>query len=560
MKSVSFLKFHFVLMAGLLVGGCVARQRRAPDAAGYGADPGLSEAVLSRRVDAYSQYALGVSAELNSRPDEALKHFLAAAMAQPEDKGLVVQVVGRLLQARLAPAAVELLERATTVPGAEAELFAWLGFAYTAQGKLPEAIAACEKAIERDPALIMGYRNLALLHAENRQPEAALEVLHQAALQSAPSPEFLVALAELYTGHSRANPDHAEVCRKAILACLDRALALQSEDPLLLQRIADGYRTNGRPEQAEALFLELVKNHPELPAVRETLAEMYLLGGRKDEAAQQLEIITRERPGNERAAFFLGTIAYERGDYAEAERLFRRTLLLRTDFEPAYYDLAAVHLAQDRADEALRVLEQARSLFKKSFQLEYLTAVTHTRLERYDDAVRHFTAADVLGEVLAPERLNHGFYFQFGAASERRGDFEQAELHFRKSLSQNPDFSEALNYLGYMWAERGENLEEAHRFIQRAVELEPENAAYLDSLAWVLLKLDRPPEALEWMRKALKFVEEPDAVLYDHLGDILSALGEAGEAREAWRQSIQLKPDEAVRRKIVAEDDPAEGP
>ncbi|MCL4178216.1 MAG: tetratricopeptide repeat protein [Verrucomicrobia bacterium] len=553
-----WLRIIGVLTAALLAGGCAARSRNAPTTpAASEPDPVLSEAGLSRRVDAYSQYALGVSAEVNGQPEEALKHFLAAAMAQPEDQGLVVQVVGRLLQARKAPAAVELLKRATAVPGAEAELFAWLGFAYTAQDNVSAAIEACREAIQRDPGLIMGYRNLALLYAQNQQPAAALELLNEAALQPSPSAEFLVALGELYSGHSRANPDHAEVCRKGMLACLDRAMALAPADPYLLQRIGEGYRLGGRTESAEEVFLKLVEEHPELPAVRESLAEMYLQGGRTAEAARQLEAITQERPSNERAAYFLGTIAYERGDYAEAERLFRRTLLLRTDFEPAYYDLAVVHLAQDRAGEGLRVLEQARTLFKKSFQLEYLTAVTLARLERYDDAVRHFTAAEVLGEVLTPERLNHGFYFQFGAASERRGDFTQAELHFRKCLTQKPDFAEALNYLGYMWAERGENLEEAHRFIERAVDLEPENAAYLDSLAWVLFKLGRASEALEWMRKAIELVEEPDPTLYDHLGDIQAALGALEAAREAWERSLELKPDETVRRKLEAESAPA---
>jgi tetratricopeptide (TPR) repeat protein len=538
------------LVAVSLAAGCALRKGQQPEVVGGETDAAASEENLARRIDAYAQYALGVSAEINGRVDEALDHFLAAAMAQPEDKGLVVQVVGRLLQARRASAAVDLLERATSVPGAEAELFAWLGFAYTADGRMPEAIAACERAIERDPTLIMGYRNLALLHAQTGQPERGLEVLNRAALQVSPTPEFLVALAELFSGHGRANPDHAEACRKGVLASLDRALALEPEDPNLMQRIADGYRLHGRLDQAEALFLELLEEHPELPAVRETLAEMYLLSGRKEEAAKHLEILTRERPENERAAFFLGSIAYENGDYEEAERLFRRTLLLRSDFEPAYYDLAAVLLSRDRAEDALRVLEQARAVFKKSFQLEYLTAITCTRLSRYEDAVRHFTAAEVLGEVMAPDRLNHGFYFQFGSASERRGDLAQAEVHFRKCLSQKPDFTEALNYLGYMWADRGENLDEAHRLIGQAVELEPENAAYLDSMAWVLFKLGRSAEAIEWMRKAVKFAEEPDPVLFDHLGDILSALGETQEARAAWEQSLKLKPDETVQRKI----------
>ncbi len=551
MKRKPSIAMLDVLLAVLLSTGCASR--RSISLAGADAlemDPDLPEAALTQRIDAYTEYALGISAELNGHPEESLKHLLAAAKAEPARKALVVQVVGRLIQARQTTSAVDLLKRATMLPTADAELFAWLGFAYTAQGDLPAAIAANQKAIERDPTLIMGYQNLALLQQGNQHPEAALEVLNQAALQQSPAPEFLVALAELYSGHARANPTDAAYCRKCAVACLERAEALKPEDPYLLQRMADGYRQNGRVDRAEVLFLDLLEQHPGLPGVREALAEMYLMSGRKDEAAKQLEVITEERPSNERAAFFLGTIAFESGDYLEAERLFRRTVLLRPDFEPAYDDLAAVVLAQNRPADALRVIEQAQALFKESFQLEFLSAVALARLDRYDDAAQHFTTAEVLGKVNAPERLNSGFYFQFGAASERRGDFVQAEHLFRKCLSLQPDFAEALNYLGYMWAERGENMDEALRLIQRAVELEPNNAAYLDSMAWVLFKSAQAQEALGWMQKAIAFSEEPDPTLYDHLGDILAALGLKAEARQAWQQSLDLKADESIRKKF----------
>ena len=557
MKRTHAWRISGLLMGAILVGGCAGRSSTGSagsvDSRGEIAQ---SEPAVTQRIDAYTQYALGVSAELQGEPEKALKHFLAAAMAQPSQKSMVVQVVGRLLQAGQGAAAVELLERATAMPMADAEMFAWLGFAYTAVGDMASAIAANQRAIERDPRLIQGYRNQVLLYAEDRQPDAALGVLNQAALLAEPSAEFLVALAELYSGHGRANPAHAEVCRNGILACLDRAVALEPEDPFLRQRIADGYRLNGRMEQAEAILLDLLEEQPGLPLARETLAELYLVTGRKEAAAEQLEIITRESPGNDRAAFFLGTIAYEQGNYSEAERWFRRALLLRTDFEPAYYDLAAVILAQGRPGEALKVIEEARLLFKRSFQMEFVMAVTHARLERYEEALRYFREAELLAEASAPERLNQGFYFQFGAAAERFGDFVQAELHFRKCLDQEPDFAEALNYLGYMWAERGENLEEARQFIERAVELEPENGAFLDSLAWVLFKLGQPREALTWMQKALEFAEEPDPTLYDHLGDILAALGENEEARAAWERSLELKPDEALRSKLAAEPGP----
>jgi tetratricopeptide (TPR) repeat protein len=91
-----------------------------------------------------------------------------------------------------------------------------------------------------------------------------------------------------------------------------------------------------------------------------------------------------------------------------------------------------------------------------------------------------------------------------------------------------------------MWADRGQNLSEAHELIEKAVHLEPKNAAFLDSLGWVLYKLDKPKEALPHLLSALRQSEEPDATLYDHLGDIYLALSQPDKARESWQKALTL--------------------
>jgi tetratricopeptide (TPR) repeat protein len=86
--------------------------------------------------------------------------------------------------------------------------------------------------------------------------------------------------------------------------------------------------------------------------------------------------------------------------------------------------------------------------------------------------------------------------------------------------------------------------------IEKAVKLEPKSAAYVDSLGWVLYKLDRPQEALPQIQKAIALSEEADATLYDHLGDIYAALKQPDKAREAWRKSLAVEPNDQIRKKI----------
>src|SRR6185295_3678087 len=151
-----------------------------------------------------------------------------------------------------------------------------------------------------------------------------------------------------------------------------------------------------------------------------------------------------------------------------------------------------------------------------------------------------------------PDRLDHRFYFQAGAAAERIGNRAQAEVYFEKCIALSTNFSPALNYLGYMWAEKGEKLDKARELIERALKVEPDSAAYLDSMGWVLFKQNQPKEALEYIQKALKLIEEPDATLLDHLGDIYAALNQKDKAREAWSKSLSVEKNEAVQKKLDA--------
>jgi tetratricopeptide (TPR) repeat protein len=229
--------------------------------------------------------------------------------------------------------------------------------------------------------------------------------------------------------------------------------------------------------------------------------------------------------------------------------------LLSPGFEQAYYDLASAQLDLKQTRQALATLEQARQKFARNsqnFVLEFLTALAYSRDKDYTRALEHFTRAEVIAQVTEPKRLNQYFFFQLGAAYERKGDYAQAEKYFEKCLQLAPDFAEALNYLGYMWAEHDMKLDQARQLIEKALKAEPKNAAYLDSLGWVLFKLHQPEQALDYLLRACQLLEEPDPTVFDHLGDIYATLRQPDKAREAWRKSLALEPNEDVRKKLEA--------
>jgi tetratricopeptide (TPR) repeat protein len=280
------------------------------------------------------------------------------------------------------------------------------------------------------------------------------------------------------------------------------------------------------------------------------LAGIYLRGSDHKKAVEQLEAIVRDDPTNPEAYYYLGYISYTEKKPAEAADYFSKTILLNPDFPDPYYELALCQISLNKPEDGLATLEKARKKFPQNYTLELCTGLAYGRKKEYKQAAEHYTAAEVIAKATDPSRLDDQFYFQLGATYERLGDYTQAEKYFDKCLQLAPDSAEAQNYLGYMWAEHDTKLEQARQLIEKAVKAEPKNAAYLDSLGWVLYKLHQPKEALDYVLKAVELTEEPDATLYDHLGDIYAALDQRDKAREAWTKSLAVEPNDAVRKKL----------
>ena len=106
-----------------------------------------------------------------------------------------------------------------------------------------------------------------------------------------------------------------------------------------------------------------------------------------------------------------------------------------------------------------------------------------------------------------------------------------------------PDSAPILNYLGYMNADRGVRVPEALRLIEKAVSLDPENGAYLDSLGWALFRMGRMDEAESYLRRAIA-KGEPNAVVFDHFGDVLRERGSLPQALESWRKALSAEDEE----------------
>ncbi len=176
--------------------------------------------------------------------------------------------------------------------------------------------------------------------------------------------------------------------------------------------------------------------------------------------------------------------------------------------------------------------------------------------QRFAEAQPHYDAAIALYDEDRPAQWS--VYFARGITFERAGRWDEAERDFRKALELFPDQPSVLNYLGYSYVERRENLDEALDMIQRAVAERPYDGYIRDSLGWVYYRLGRYQEAVEEMERAVELMPI-DPVLNDHLGDTYWSVGRVREAQFQWKRALsfvsdetnleELKPDR-IRRKL----------
>ncbi len=515
------------------------------------AEDEFSPAAVEQRIEAHAHYGAAIVYDMRDEPEPAAEELYQAALHDLSNESFILEASRRLMQLKQNDKAAILLGKATAQPNAPGVLFARLGLAYSLLGKNEQAIEANRMAIRKMPRSFAGYQNLGRIYLQAGQHAEGLKVLEQAAKQPGVDAAFLVDLSELYTAYARSGAAQSQVAKPQALEALNRAARLDPSNPLVLQKLADGFTVLGESDKAAEVYGKLLKRFPNLPGLREKLAEIYLRQENHEKAAEQLEAIIRNTPTNPQAYYFLGSIAFEQKKMKEAAGHFRKALLLDPKFEAAYYELALTQVNLNEGREALKTLDDARDKFRQSFVGEFFAGLAYARLKEYSNALGHFVAAEVIARATDTNRLTHVLYFQLGAAYERNKQYEEAEANFKKCLALSPNFSEAMNYLGYMWAERGVNLAQARELIEKAVKLEPKNAAFLDSLAWVLFKLDQPKEALTFLLQALEHIEEPDPTLYDHLGDIYAALHQPDKAAEAWRKALAIEPNQEIQKKLT---------
>ena len=284
-------------------------------------------------------------------------------------------------------------------------------------------------------------------------------------------------------------------------------------------------------------FREFVEERPDEVSFLEQLAAVLILNEQPTEAETLLRRAEIEKPNRSNLYPVMANLYEELNLPARGE--IYRVLALHTSEKPALSDflrLALLQLKQNQIRRTNHTLTQAAYSHPDSLQLLLVRGLAEKAENKMAEAASSFAQVERLAQG-KPEILDAGFYFEYGAACEQSGQPRRSEAALRRALQLNPAHHQSLNYLGYMWAERGRNLPEALQMIEKALSLSPGNPAYLDSQAWALFRLGNPSAARPLLEEALRQVPD-DPTLLEHFGDIASRLGQTNQAKEAYEKAI----------------------
>jgi len=247
--------------------------------------------------------------------------------------------------------------------------------------------------------------------------------------------------------------------------------------------------------------------------------------------------------GSARATRILLGIARETEDFAYG--LARAQAAAAADPSSAEWEAAVAEFRQRSGERA--PAEEALNKLAASKDVERVLAAAdvYARLKDYPSAAR--VSKDAVRRF--PESTEA--LFRLGSSLERGGQIPESEKTFQKLLLLRPHDAQTMNYLGYMWADRGVRLEEARELLEKAVAREPRNGAFRDSLGWVYFRLGRLEAAEKNLREAHR-TDPEDATIEEHLGDLAEKQGNLARAVEHWERALTLKPEEPekIRQKV----------
>jgi len=512
------------------------------------------------KADALAHFVEGMSFEENGEMDKALAAYRKVLDVDPGQANLASRVAALLTRQDDFPEAIDVLKDAIkanpSVPGPLLQL----AFIYTKYlRRTDQAIDYVNRAIALDPHNIDAYERLCEIALGAGDEKKALQSLDRAMEIKSDDPAFWARLGKLYASivfKPDRPPKPEEVAR--VNDIFKKAADRAGDDAAALKDVADYYASTQQIKEAIPLYLRLLELEPDDINAREKLATGFVLTNQREKAVEMLEAIIKEHPEKYQPYDLLAGLlddaarALEREKksdqakamFAKAAANYEQSLIINPGRASPYLHLAELLLGPLKQNErAVKVLSEARQHFPQTPEIVYYLGIAQREAKHFQEAVATFEEALHEAEAEGTEIANARFYFDYGAAAEQAGLHDKAADLFRKSIAVDPaNAADAYNYLAYMWAEHDTHLDEAEQMIKLALQADPNNGAYIDTLGWLEFRQGKFDQALSDLLRAAQKLTREDPVVLEHVGDACAKLNKPAQALDAWQKALNLDP------------------
>lgn len=439
-----------------------------------------------------------------------------------------------------------------------------LGLVHQSADQVQESADAYEQAVKLNPRFIYGYIRLAALYVDQKRIDDAVQLFKKAQDNQVRS-----VLVYRFLGELLITQQQYEEAAKA----LEKALELEPGHFETTVELAQVYRELKKPKQAEDLLLKGMQTNaadtirwsfalglhylsdpegdnvqkgidllqtcaeaaPDDPRYVRSLALAYVRLRDYEKALQYGRRLMDLEPKESSSRYLVAGLYEESGDLVSAENTLRVALGTFPKEPQSFMELGRFLIRHRRnTTEGILLLERAVMMQPKEAEPLVSLGWANERLKKYDKAL------EALGKARELEPDNRHVAYTLAAVYQSMKRYDDAEAELRKLLDRNADDPIANNALGYFYAEASRKLDEAAVMVKKALETDPRNGAYLDSLGWVYYKQGKLEEARQLLEEALS--QENDGVISEHLGDVLYRLGKSKEAETAWQRAGQLDP------------------
>jgi len=451
---------------------------------------------------------------------EAAQRWVELAPGDAEAR----RYAGRLaLQHQQLEEAARHLNRAAAAAGADDAAFRELVTLLMEEGHPDDAFAVAERLAGAydDNAYAQATAASAALRADEAETAIAYAGRARELAPEEPRATLLLARALEADGQTEAALETAAPLADAedLDLRLDYALFLAGAD---------------RPDEARTVVNRVLQDDPEQADAWRATALISLQQGDYDAAWTDFSELLKSGAHTHEALFYLATIAEEREDWFQAMRLYSQVGEGRLQLA-ARQRVSVILTRLGQADAALSQLERfARRNPRQALDVRFTEAQLLEAMERYEEALEAYD------EILAARPPSLGLLLSRAEVELARGETEAAIESYREALALRPESATALNALGYTLADRTDRLKEARKLIEHALEKEPDNAAIIDSMGWVLFRQGEPEEALAYLERAWEMIRDPEVAA--HLGETLWALGRREEARDILQEAYDEFP------------------